>query len=74
MLRLWVCRRERFVHPSTTCCRVPYYVGHSVRNFLCRYLERIGFKDYAAKVCFVTPDVTQFVKLHEGEHGGERTR
>ena len=25
------------------------------------------FKEYADKVCFITPDVTQFIKLYEGE-------
>ena len=25
------------------------------------------FKDYAAAVCFLTPDVAQFIKLYEGK-------
>lgn len=25
------------------------------------------FKEHADKVCFITPDVTQFIKLYEGE-------
>ena len=32
-----------------------------------RYLEYQVFKEYADKVCFITPDVTQFIKLYEGE-------
>jgi sentrin-specific protease 8 len=33
---------------------------------VCRYLEYVVFKDYAAAVCFLTPDVAQFIKLYEG--------
>lgn len=44
-----------------------HWIGVSVRVRVCsRYLEYVVFKDYAAKVCFVTPDVTQFIKLYEG--------
>lgn len=32
----------------------------------CRYLEYVVFKEQADKVCFVTPDVTQFIKLYGG--------
>ncbi|CAI7997267.1 Sentrin-specific protease 8 [Geodia barretti] len=46
------------------CCG---WLNDRLIGFYFEYLERIGFKDYAAKVCFVTPDVTQFVKLHEGD-------
>ena len=31
-----------------------------------RYLECEVFSDHADKVCFITPDVTQFIKLYEG--------
>lgn len=31
-----------------------------------RYLEYEMYKECADKVCFVTPDVTQFIKLYEG--------
>ena len=33
----------------------------------CRYLEYVVFKGYAATVCFLTPDVVQFIKLYEGK-------
>ena len=32
----------------------------------CRYLEYEVFREHADKVCFITPDVTQFIKLYEG--------
>lgn len=35
--------------------------------FFCRYLENEVFKKYADRLCFITPDVTQFIKLYEGE-------
>lgn len=48
---------------------VSAWIGVSARVRVCpRYLEYVVFKDYAAKVCFVTPDVTQFIKLYEGEN------
>ena len=35
--------------------------------FTTRYLEYEVFQEYANKICFITPDVTQFIKLYEGE-------
>ena len=39
----------------------------SVTLIITRYLEYEVFKEHADKVCFITPDVTQFIKLYEGE-------
>ncbi len=33
---------------------------------LIRYLEKDVFHGYADGVCFITPDVTQFIKLYTG--------
>ena len=36
------------------------------RNFLNRYMEKEVYKDFNEDVQFVTPDVTQLIKLYEG--------
>ncbi len=33
---------------------------------MCRYLEYNIFNEHSDAVCFITPDVTQFIKLYEG--------
>ena len=32
---------------------------------ICRYLEYDVYHAFADKVCFITPDVTQFIKLYD---------
>ena len=31
-----------------------------------RYLEKKVFQEYSDRLCLITPDVTQFIKLYEG--------
>ena len=31
-----------------------------------RYLEQVEFADHKNNVCFITPDVGQFIKLSDG--------
>ena len=54
----WVwCSRSQNLHIFYTVCHFN----------ITRYLEYEVFKEHADKVCFITPDVTQFIKLYEGE-------
>ena len=44
-----------------------YLIYCHLLHVITRYLEYEVFKEHADKVCFITPDVTQFIKLYEGE-------
>ena len=46
-----------FLQPLHESC--PVHLPH-------RYLEYVVFREFSDRVCFVTPDVTQFIKLYEG--------